>query len=580
MPLVICPDRQRVIDAIGHVLVTGGPGSGKTTVALVKALRHIEQGDLMPGQVILFLSFSRAAVARVIEASHREIPKSARSFLIVQTFHSFFWEILRAYGYLLGAPRLLRLLPPHDEKALRHLFEDRGESWERERERLFREEGLVAFDLFAPKVLELLRGATRIRDAVCSRFPIIVVDEAQDTDSDQWEIIKLLAERSQIVSLADLEQQIFDFRPEVSPERVENIAGALRPLRVDLQAQNHRSPNSEIVRFGNDILLSTPRGAPYSGVSRLHYHPRRDNRDMAIRRSVGIAYRRAEQAAGRPIESIAVIATWNRGVNVIARALTGDGEGDLIAHHVVIDEAPVLLASRLVAFLLEPRADHDHRLEELATGLDLCAAVFRAKGGAGDLNLGQRLCAAAVDCRAGRAPRRASIANGLLEVLDALRGHGFKGEPAADWLFARNMLGNSNAAPLRLISGFAEQLAALQRGRRISAAFTALWQSRSNYAGARRALDASLAEEQLLAADSRIGGIHVMTAHKSKGKEFDAVVIFDDPNSSPLVDQRRDPSPHRRSRKLARVAITRARHHVILLTCVIEPCPLLLGHNL
>lgn len=125
MPLHICPDRQRILDENGPLLVTGGPGSGKTTIALLKARKRIEEG-LLSGQSVLFLSFSRAAVARVVEASQTEVPKTIRSRLSIHTFHSFFWKIIRGHGYLLGAPRRLRLLLPHDEDAARHECESLG----------------------------------------------------------------------------------------------------------------------------------------------------------------------------------------------------------------------------------------------------------------------------------------------------------------------------------------------------------------------------------------------------------------------------------------------------------------------
>jgi DNA helicase-2/ATP-dependent DNA helicase PcrA len=272
MVLQICPDRQRILDENGPLLVIGGPGAGKTTIALLKGRKRIEEG-LLPGQSVLFLSFSRAAVGRIIETSQREIPKAIRSRLSIQTFHSFFWEIIRGHGYLLGAPRRLRLLLPHDEDAARHEYENLGLDWGIERERRFHEEGSVSFDLFAPKALELLTRSNRLRALLSSRFPLVVVDEAQDTAEDQWAIAKLMAQQSQLMCLADLDQQIYDFRPGVSSERVEQIIDALHPLRVDLQAQNHRSPNREIVQFGNDILLGTPRGASYIGVSRLNFHP-------------------------------------------------------------------------------------------------------------------------------------------------------------------------------------------------------------------------------------------------------------------------------------------------------------------
>src|SRR5260364_137924 len=60
-----------IINADGHLLVTGGPGSGKTTVSLFKAA-HIAARALHPGQKILFLSFARPTISRVIEAIEYE----------------------------------------------------------------------------------------------------------------------------------------------------------------------------------------------------------------------------------------------------------------------------------------------------------------------------------------------------------------------------------------------------------------------------------------------------------------------------------------------------------------------------
>lgn len=579
MALVICPQRQSVLDAAGPVLVTGGPGSGKTTIALAKAQRVIAVG-LPPGQTVLFLSFSRAAVARVVEASKTQLPKALQSKLSIQTFHSFFWEILKGYGYLLGAPRRLRLLLPHDEAAMRHQFESEGGNWEMERERLFREEGLVAFDLFSAKAYALLAASARLRSLFSSRHPMIVVDEAQDTADDQWQCVRLLSENTQLVCLADLDQQIYDFRPGVSSERVTHIMEALQPLRVDLQGQNHRSPDSEIVAFANDMLLGTPRGAAYQGVSRLNFRANADRRDAAIRSAVGIAIQKAKVgAAPNDIENLALLATWGRGVNIISRALTGDVTNKSIPHRVMIDEASVLLSSRMVAFLLEPRPVESAELIDLADALDLAAAVFRARGGNGNLSQAQRLAVNATQSRAGIEPRASGIAAKLLGALRTLRVHNFSGEPKRDWIEARRILREAGANPLESIAKDAEQLVAFQRGQRIASSLTDLWQSQGNYRNARTALDGALAEDQLLSGGNDLHGIHVMTVHKSKGKEFDAVIIFDDPNSSPLIFCPED-APHPRCRRLLRVGITRARHHVLILTDMYRPSELLTGHHL
>lgn len=579
MALLICPQRQSILDAAGPVLVTGGPGSGKTTIALAKAQRVL-QADLPPGQSVLFLSFSRAAVTRVVDASKAQLPKALQSKLSIQTFHSFFWGILKAYGYLLGAPKRLRLLLPHDEAALRHPFESMGLDWEAERERLFREVGLVAFDLFSAKAHRLLAGSSRLRALFAGRHPLIVVDEAQDTADDQWQCVRLMSEGTQLLCLADLDQQIYDFRPGVSSERVTHIMDALKPLRVDLQGQNHRSPNSEILAFANDILLGTPRGSSYQGVSRLNFRANAARRDAAIRSAVGVAIRKAKVAAAQnDIENVALLATWGRGVNVISRALTGDGKNKCIPHRVMIDEASVLLSSRMIAFLLEPRQPQATELVDLAEALELATAVFRARGGNGNLTQAQGLALSATRSREGASPRANSIAAKLLGTIRTLRGRSFSGDPKRDWLDTRRILHESGTNPLEGIAKDAEQLVAFQRGRRIADGLTELWQAQRCYRGARSVLDAALAQDQLLSGADDLRGIHVMTMHKAKGKEFDAVIVFDDQHSSPLVFCR-EQAPHPRCRRLLRVGVSRARHHVLMLTDMYRPSELLSGHRL
>ena len=64
--LKLCDRRKALLGAGGHLLVLGGPGSGKTTVALVKAATEIANRTLAAEQKILFLSFARATVARIV----------------------------------------------------------------------------------------------------------------------------------------------------------------------------------------------------------------------------------------------------------------------------------------------------------------------------------------------------------------------------------------------------------------------------------------------------------------------------------------------------------------------------------
>ncbi len=332
--IVICDDRRRILEATGHVLVTGGPGSGKTTIALRKAVERIEAG-LEPGQKVLFISFSRATVARIVDSARRDLPRTLRRFLEIQTFHSFCWQLLQGHAYLLGSPRRLEIMLPHDERAHRSGAEEDDAAWHAEKERLFIEEGRIVFDLFAPKALSLLSRSTEIRRIIASRYPLVIVDEAQDTGDAQWACIGQLCDLVQLVCLADLEQQIYDFRPDVSGERVTEIMTDLQPVAVELGNQNNRSPGVEIVEFGNDILTGNPRGYRYEGIHHFQFQPQRQNRDKAIRQSVGMIYMLIRGRTGHSPKNIALLTNWGKGVAIIARALQGDGDDKYIRHRVV-----------------------------------------------------------------------------------------------------------------------------------------------------------------------------------------------------------------------------------------------------
>jgi DNA helicase-2/ATP-dependent DNA helicase PcrA len=576
MSFVSSPEHDRVLEATGHVVVTGGPGCGKTTLALRKALVRIENG-LETGQKVLFLSFSRAAVARIVQGAREGLPRELRTQLQIETFHSFCWQIVRGHGYLLGAPKPIRLLPPHDERTRRNGAKADDPEWDAECERLFSDEGLLTFDLFAPKALALLQYSTSLRRLVAARYPLIIVDEAQDTGTEQWGCIELLAELTQLVCLADLDQQIYDFRRDVSPDRLKQILTAIQPLEVDLAGQNRRSPGVEIVPFGNDVLQDTPRGSPYVGVSQFQFKSDAKSRDKVIRSAVGVVYKKIVEATDSPPSSIAYLTNWGKGVTIIARALQGDDSAKRIPHRVVMDEAEVLLATRVVALCLEPIAN---RWESLATGLDLIAALYRARGGVSNVKKAQQLSRNADSARKHRLQGSAKCPKSLNAVLERTGSGRLTGNPGEDWLAVRRLLDSSGTKELQLVARLVMYLMAFNRGRLISDRLAEVWQRTGAYQGARALIESAITEDQIVGSDGDLVGINVMTMHKSKGKEFDGVIVLHLGNGISPFSPDSEAAPFRKSRRLLRVAITRARDYVLMLTDGYNPSPLLLGHKL
>lgn len=544
--------RDQILGAEGHVLVTGGPGCGKTTIALRKALQRIDDG-LLPGQRVLFLSFSRAAVARVLQASRVHLPREARDLLEVQTFHSFYWNLVRSHAYLLGAPRPLRLLLPQDEPGIR----GRGMSddeWRVRTETLFLEEGRVAFDLFASKALELLEKCEDLRRVVAARYPLIVVDEAQDTGICQWRAIALLAADAQLICLADLDQQIFDFVKDVSPQRLQDIVGELKPLVVDLGSENNRSRGTDILELGDDILRGRLKKSEYAGAT-LDWFWHTD-RDTAIRDSLRAVAEAVLESRGELPGSVAILTRTNKGVAAISSALRG-GEGlSPIAHEVAIDTTLVALSTRVVAGCLEPIDDTWKTLSML---LELTADFFGANGTVGGAETAARLRRYALDAD-NQKVGRGRVAKALARVVDGLVAEPLTGSPPTDWLRVRRDFERSGVPELQKVAEQVVYLMTFNRGRAIVESLNEAW-TLLGYRDAREVIERVVVQDMLVNGAEKPSGVHVMTMHKSKGKEFDAVVLVHIGHSSTFGQSDEPPLDYSR-RKLLRVGITRARYHV------------------
>lgn len=583
------PLRESVLACQGHALVIGGPGSGKTTIALRKALARIRQG-MIPGQTVLFLSFSRAAVTRVLDAATLEVPKAELEMLSTQTLHSFFWELLKANAYLLGAPRKLSILLPHDEKALSGGIKeaDHGwEQWRQERDRLFWEDGRIAFDLFAANAAELLTKSAPLRSAIALSHPLIIVDEAQDTGDNAWRCIELLAPLTQIICLADLEQQIFDFLPGVGPERVQTIRAALDPLDVDFGDENHRSPDSEILNFANDILTAKPRGAPYKGVTTISYplgRGKAPNWNHLLRRALCELHNSIRKETGSSAKTVAILTSSRDTALRMSNALNavGNNVGKPVRHKLLFDEAEAMLSARFAAFLLEPSSEAGVEAD-VATCMELLASAKSATG-TGKPGVA-KLREQALKIRSGNA-LNLNIANALRQVIGQLRANGFTGDPAADWLMVKHCLRASGQAELVRAASQLDFLVAFQRGHRISAGLSAEWLRDGAYTRARLALDLAVTQEQILDGLEAPLGLHVMNIHKAKGKQFDGIILVREPNFGGGAKPTSsfvwfgDKPPYERSRKILRVGASRARKRLLILDPSWPACPLLKGHAL
>jgi DNA helicase-2/ATP-dependent DNA helicase PcrA len=395
----------------------------------------------------------------------------------------------------------------------------------------------------------------------------------------------MLAPHTQIICLADLEQQIFDYLPGVGPERIAAIRGALNPLEVDLGTQNHRSPDSEILIFANDILADQARGAPYKGVSTFFYRPENPtpNWNHVLRRAIAQLLSKIRAESDKRPKTLAVLVSNNRSALRMSNALNAiePNTGKAVRHKLLFDEAEALLSARFAAFLLEPK--DLARIElDVATSMELIAAARRATGQA-KAAVG-KLLEQARKIRGGKT-LNINIVKALRGLIAGLHIGSFTGDPATDWLTVKHALRATGQDELLRAASQLDFLVAFRRGHRISAGLANEWLRDGAYTNARLALDQALAQEQILDGAEAPAGLQVMNFHKAKGKQFDGVVIIREARRTVAGVEssflwRGDEAPYPKSRKVLRVGITRARAHVLIVNPMWPACPLLNGHKL
>ena len=209
----------------------------------MKARRTVLE-RLQPEQSVLFLSFSNAAIRRILESGGSILTNEIARQVEIKTYHSFAWDILRSHGYLLSSQRNLTVIGAHDAAVLRAGLQDAN--WNREEVRLFVEDGRVTYDQFAPRAADLLERSGVVRNCFSRAHPLILVDEFQDTDEEQWRLIRSLSDDSEIIALGDADQRIYAWRKGVSATRLPEFAATTNATTFDFHDENNRSPATGI----------------------------------------------------------------------------------------------------------------------------------------------------------------------------------------------------------------------------------------------------------------------------------------------------------------------------------------------
>jgi len=258
------PQQQEGIRAVdGPVLLLAGAGSGKTRVITHRIAYLIEERGVAPDS-ILAVTFTNKAAKEMAERVEKILGHSTLAQPLLCTFHSFCVRLLRrdiealrvrsATGEWIGLTRSFAIYDETDQQAvvksaLKRLgFDDKqlkprvalGRiSWAKNhmidpqqyflastnpgeekiahifkiyREELFKANALDFDDLLLEAV-RLLKSIPEIRERYNRRYKYILIDEYQDTNSPQYELMKLLAGPARNVCVVgDEDQSIYSWR--------------------------------------------------------------------------------------------------------------------------------------------------------------------------------------------------------------------------------------------------------------------------------------------------------------------------------------------------------------------------------
>lgn len=228
--------RQReVVDATdATMLVTGGAGTGKTTVALWAARVELER----PGNErkrALFLTFSRTAVDQIITRS-RSVVAPVEQRIEVSTFHSFAYRLVRRFGHLAG---LTDRNPAVQSASQAKLL---GKSSDR-----------LVYDDLAPLARRVM-DHPRVAALLEQRWGMVICDEFQDTGDSQWTLLERLSLHARLLLLGDEHQLIYGFLAPngVTPARMDDTK-AWVDRAIELEPASHRDPSGAMPALGTAV---------------------------------------------------------------------------------------------------------------------------------------------------------------------------------------------------------------------------------------------------------------------------------------------------------------------------------------
>jgi DNA helicase-2/ATP-dependent DNA helicase PcrA len=288
-------DRQRegVVTTEGPVLILAGAGSGKTRVLTYRTAYLIERSGVQPYNIMAITFTNKAAN----EMKERISTLTGTDGVWVSTFHSACVRILRRFADKIGYDNHFTIYDSDDSKTLmKHIIKDMNLDTKKFKEKTFlneissaknelinevdyadrfagdyakkitsrvyleyesrlRANNAFDFDDLIMKTVELFKTSPDVLNNYQERLHYVMVDEYQDTNTAQFELIRLLSGgRKNLCVVGDDDQSIYKFRG-ANIYNILNFEKHFPNAKVIKLEQNYRS-TQVILDAANDVITN------------------------------------------------------------------------------------------------------------------------------------------------------------------------------------------------------------------------------------------------------------------------------------------------------------------------------------
>ncbi len=277
----------------GPLLILAGAGSGKTRVLTHRIAYLIDEKGVNPWN-ILAITFTNKAAGEMRERVDKLVGFGSES-IWVSTFHSMCVRILRRHISLLGYDTNFTIYDSDDQKTLMKdicrllnidtkMFRERSllsaishakdelitpeefrlqaggdfgflkiaQVYE-EYEKQLRANNALDFDDLLVRTVQLFQTQKDVLERYQERFRYIMVDEYQDTNTVQFELVRLLASKYRnLCVVGDDDQSIYKFRG-ANIKNILNFEEFFEDAKVIKLEQNYRS-TSNILNAANSVI--------------------------------------------------------------------------------------------------------------------------------------------------------------------------------------------------------------------------------------------------------------------------------------------------------------------------------------